>query len=297
MPELPTGFWSGWIVVLTLTSLGILLWVVLSIYATKDEAQNSLEEEPVWDESLREGSNSPPLWWFWMLLAAMVFSLIYLIMYPGLGSYSGVLNWSQGSRLAESYAEFEEIFAGRREQIANTPIISLQNDSELMELGERIFARECAACHGTNGRGQASLFPNLKDVDWQWGGSATDIETTIRHGRNARMISWKPILQSQQIADVAEYIQTLGTLSQRNQTQSHPGKVVYDQTCVACHGATGNGNPALGAPNLADDIWLYGGSSENIISSIADGRNGVMPAFNERLDDAQIHLLVALLAR
>jgi cytochrome c oxidase cbb3-type subunit III len=291
MADMPIGFWSGWIIVITLVGIATLAWLVISIYFSKD-ANRPPKVEPVWDNNLSEGSAAPPLWWFWMILAAMVFSLIYLMLYPGLGSYSGLLNWNQGSRVIESYEDYDESFADIRANISSTSLAELQNDLDLMNTAERIFARECSACHGPDARGQASLFPNLMDVDWQWGSSAEQIEQTIRAGRNANMLAWESILGAN-LEPVADYVMQLGDEG----SAPHTAKPVYDQNCAACHGADGSGNPLLGAPNLADDIWLYGGDLETITESIASGRSGVMPSFVERLDDAQIKLLVAMLAR
>jgi cytochrome c oxidase cbb3-type subunit III len=294
MADLPTGFWSGWIIVLTVVSLAALLWLTISIYFAADANKKvDPESEPVWDNDLREGSNAPPLWWFWLLLATLVFSLIYLMLFPGLGSYPGLLNWSQGSRVADSYENFEQNFAEARAKIVATSLAGIQNDLDLMQTAERIYKRECSACHGPDARGQASLFPNLVDVEWQWGSSAEQIEQTIRGGRSANMLAWQAILGDENINQVADYIIQLGD----SVSESHAGKLVYDQNCVACHGADGSGNILLGAPSLIDDIWLYGGDLKTVKASIAAGRNGIMPAFAQRLDDAQIKLLVAMLAR
>ena len=168
--DLPTGFWSGWIIVVTLVSLAGVCWLAYSLYFSADSHEEP-EVEPVWDNDLREGNKAPPLWWFWLLFAAMVFTLIYLILYPGLGSYAGFLNWSQGSRVAESYENFDATFADARAEIAAMSLSEIQNDLGLMDTADRMFSRECAACHGPDGRGQASLFPNLHDIDWQWGSS------------------------------------------------------------------------------------------------------------------------------
>jgi len=292
MADLPTGFWSGWVIVLTCVSLATLVWIVLSVYFSSDATAES-EIEPVWDNDLREGSSAPPLWWFWMLLASLVFSLVYLMLYPGLGSYKGLLNWSQGSRIIASYENYNASFEQVREDIAGASLAEIQNDLELMQIAERVFKRECSACHGLDARGQASLFPNLMDVDWQWGSSAEQIEQTIRGGRIANMLAWQPILGDDKVNQVTEYIMEFGEAG----SDTHPGHAVYQQNCAACHGLDGVGNPLLGAPNIADNIWLYGSDIEAIKASIATGRNGVMPAFAERLDDAQIKLLVAMLAR
>lgn len=292
MADMPSGFWSGWIIVLTLFSLAGVAWLVWSIYYGRDLKEES-EVEPIWDNNLEEGHNPPPLWWFWMLFGAMIFSLVYLMFFPGLGNYSGILNWSQGSRVAESYEDFQANFATAREEIVEMSLPELQNNLHLMDTAERIFRRECSACHGPEGRGQANMFPNLHDVDWQWGGSVEQIEQTIRGGRNANMIAWQGMLGDEGVNEVAEYVLTLD----EGGDDSLPGQARYQQNCAACHGPSGDGNPMLGAPRLSDDIWLYGGSLETVKATIAHGRFGVMPAFNERLDDAQIKLLIALLAR
>ncbi len=292
MADLPTGFWSGWVVVLTCVSLATLTWLILSVYFAPG-ANEHPDAEPVWDNDLREGSNAPPLWWFWMILAALVFSLVYLMLYPGLGSYTGLLNWSHGKRIVESYETYDTSFSEIRANIASADLAEIQNDLDLMQAAERVFRRECSACHGPDARGQASLFPNLMDIDWQWGSSAEQIEQTIRGGRVANMLAWQSILGEEAVVQVADYVTNLT----ENAAGDHPGQAVYQQSCAACHGVDGAGNTLLGAPNLADNIWLYGGDTETIKASIATGRAGVMPAFAERLDDAQIKLLVAMLAR
>jgi len=292
MADLPIGFWAGWVTVVTLVSLAALLWLILSVYSAK-EKEHELDSEPVWDENLREGTNAPPLWWFWLLLSAMVISLAYLALYPGLGSYKGLLNWSQGIRLAESYENFDSQFAGRRMEIADYSLAEIQNDLALMDTAERIFKRECSACHGPDGRGQAAMFPNLMDVDWLWGNSAEQIEQSIRGGRRALMPAWGSVIGNDSVQQVTDYVLQMNAAN----ADTLAGKAVFDQYCVACHGAQGAGNILLGAPNLVDSAWLYGSSRETVSTTIANGRGGVMPAFGERLDDTQIRLLVAMLAR
>lgn len=292
MADLPTGFWSGWIIVITLFSLAMLAWLAVSIYFGADGKVDP-DSEPVWDKDLREGANTPPMWWFWLLLGSMVFSLIYLMLYPGMGSYTGLLNWSQGRRLIESYENFDQNFEEIRAEIAATSLLELQNDLDLMQVAERIFTRECSACHGPEARGQASLFPNLMDIDWQWGSSPEQIEQSIRSGRSANMLAWSAVLDEKSVNEIGDYVLLLGEPG----AESHAGKAQYEQNCSACHGVDGSGNPLLGAPNLTDDIWLYGGDISSVRISIGSGRNGIMPAFDARLDNTQISLLVAMLAR
>jgi cytochrome c oxidase cbb3-type subunit 3 len=288
MTELPTGFWAGWIVVLTLVSLAFLCWFVFSIFFSRSDKQH---EGLVWDENLREGSNPAPMWWFWLILSALVFSLIYLMLYPGLGSYPGLLNWDSGSRVVRSEAVYQDEFGDYRRTVADAPLTTIHADVKVMASAQGVFDRNCAVCHGYEAQGQANLFPNLVDDDWQWGGSPAQIEQSIRGGRQAVMVSWGLVLGEQGVANVTSYVRALSA----GAADDHPGKMQYDQFCIGCHAVTGEGIPAIGGPNLADDIWLYGGSVQAVTESIANGRRGVMPAFGDRLDDTQIKLLVALL--
>ncbi len=289
MTDLPTGFWAGWVLVLTVVSVGVLCWFVFSMYFSKKDVQH---DDLVWDGNLREGSSPAPMWWFWFIFSALIFSVIYLMLYPGLGSYRGLLNWSSGSQVVQDNAAYEAEFGERRRSIVGATLADIHGDPKAMASAQGVFDRNCAVCHGYEAQGQAEMFPNLVDNDWQWGGSQAQIEQTIRSGRNAVMVAWAPVLGEQGVADVAAYVRTLS----KGAADDHPGKVQYTQFCAACHAADGTGNPALGAPNLADEIWLYGGSPEAVTESIANGRTGVMPAFGERLDDTQIKLLLALLS-
>ncbi len=293
MADMPTGFWSGWIAVVTLVSLAALGWLVFSIYFSKDGQEEG--EAHVWDETLTEGSNPAPMWWFWLILATMVFSVIYLMLYPGLGSYKGVLKWSQGGRLDESFTSYNAQFGKDRERIANATLIALRGDLAIMASARRIFDRKCGICHGSDASGQASRFPNLVDDEWQWGGDPGQIEQTIRAGRQATMIGWQAVLGDEGVADVSRYVLGLGKEVQAQ--EGAQGQTLYMQYCIDCHGETGDGNVLLGAPSLVNDVWLYGGSEEAVKRSIALGRNGFMPAFDDRLDDTQIRMLIAWLTR
>ncbi len=294
MADMPGDFWSGWIVVLTLVSAGVIGWLVWSVYFSPSPHRPEEEvKEPVWDGDLEEGSAPAPMWWFWLILGATVFSVAYLMLYPGLGSFSGMLQWSQDARVQDAYANYNDRFNMDRQAIADADLSDLQADAGLMETANRIFQRECAACHGRDGRGQISLFPNLMDVAWQWGGSPEQIEQSIRGGRQANMMAWAPMLETETMEQLTEYVIALGN----EDVEGHPGASAYEQNCASCHGPDGGGNSGLGAPALSDSTWLYGGDHDAVMESIAAGRNGVMPAFADRLDDAQIHLLVAWLAR
>lgn len=291
MADMPNDFWSGWIVILTVVSFVGLGWLVLSVYFLGDDGSHA-DPEPVWDQDLREGSTPAPIWWFWLIFAAMIFSVIYLMLYPGLGSFSGALEWSQGHQVQMNYDRFADEFGEIRDDIGAQTLPQLQADDQMMQVAQGVFNRNCAVCHGPEAEGQANLFPNLRSGHWQWGGDPAQIEATIRDGRQAFMMPWADVI-GENVDTVAEYVLALGT----DAAEGHAGQETFNSFCSACHGADGSGNPMLGAPSLADDNWLYGGDMASVVTSIAEGRNGIMPAFGERLDDLQVKLLVAWLLR
>jgi cytochrome c oxidase cbb3-type subunit 3 len=294
MADMPNDFWSGWIIVITVTSLIGLVWMIFSIYSGPADAHDEAEDGQVWDGNLREGSNPAPLWWFWLMLSLLVFSVLYLMLYPGLGSYQGALKWSQGGRLNASMETYQREFGGIRKLIKEAQLESLQADAAYMRSAQRIFDRNCAVCHGYDAAGQASMFPDLTDDEWQWGGSVAQIEQSIRHGRTAAMVGWSQILGGDEgVTRVANYVRVISS----DAAIGHPGQAQFNTFCIACHGPDGSGNAALGAPSLVDNVWLYGNSDAALHESIGNGRSGQMPAFGTRLDDTQIRLLLAWLTR
>ncbi|MGB5328581.1 MAG: cytochrome-c oxidase, cbb3-type subunit III, partial [Gammaproteobacteria bacterium] len=211
---------------------------------------------------------------------------------PGLGSFAGILGWtSQGSYEEEVErvdAKVGPLFA----RYQQTPVLDLIKDEDALKVGERLYATYCTTCHGSDARG-ARGYPNLRDNSWLWGGDPQSIKTTITNGRIAGMPAWEgPLGGTAGVDEVAQYVLSLSGRATISEL-AEKGKAKYDIFCVACHGPTGTGNTALGAPNLTDDIWLYGGSLTRISQSIANGRNGQMPAQGEFLGEAKVHLLSA----
>ncbi|MDX1556451.1 MAG: c-type cytochrome, partial [Xanthomonadales bacterium] len=192
-----------------------------------------------------------------------------------------------------SYQQYQAEFAESRQALLDASFDQLHANRDAMVAARGLYERNCSACHGPDGEGQASRFPNLVDDAWQWGGSVEQIDHTIRYGRQAAMPPWAAALGEDGVREVATYVQSMAKIA----GEAHPGRIKYTQFCVACHGPNGEGNPALGAPNLADDAWLYGNSLSEISVSLTEGRNGVMPAFGNQLDDVQIRLLTAWLTR
>jgi cytochrome c oxidase cbb3-type subunit 3 len=292
MADMPTEFWSGYIVGITVLTGIALAWLVYNVFFSGgSDAEVAVH---VWDESLREGTHPAPMWWFWLILATLAFSVIYLMLYPGLGSFKGALDWSQGGEVEAAARRFDGQFGPERERIAALPADQLGSDARAMRSGAHLFSVHCSACHGADAAGQAQLFPSLIDPAWQWGAAPEQIEQTLRAGRTAVMPPWQTVLQDDGVTAMTEFVQAMAE-GRTDEAGLADVRTQYVQLCSACHGADGAGNALLGAPALNDGAWLYGGDDDAIRVSIADGRNGVMPPFGARLDAAQIKLLTAWL--
>jgi len=288
-------FWHWYVAVITVLSIlgcGILLWSQ-STYKVKLRADGKpeLTTGHVWDEDLTELNTPMPRWWIVLFWLTIVFGFGYLALYPGLGSYAGKLGWNSSgeykAELKQAKAEYGPLFA----QYAQQDLKAVAADPHAQAIGERLFLTYCAQCHGSDARGSKG-FPNLADGDWLHGGEPSTIKQTIMQGRVGMMPPMGAALGSDKdIESVASYVRSLSGLS------ADPIKVSFGKpkfaACVACHGAKGEGNPALGAPNLADKVWLYGGSQETVMETIRKGRTNTMPAFGEFLGEEKVHVLAA----
>ena len=160
-----------------------------------------------------------------------------------------------------------------------------------MAIGERLFANNCSGCHGSDAKGSKG-FPNLTDNDWLYGGTPEKIVETITNGRNGIMPPMAAAVgSSEDVKNVANYVLSLSN-SPHNSIAAQLGKPKF-AACAACHGADGKGNQAIGAPNLTDNIWLYGWGEQAIITRINNGANNLMPAQSKRLSPEQIHVVGA----
>lgn len=291
MADFTSGFWTWFIGVTTVISIvGLIIFVYK--YSSKKTGGDKVETMGhVWDENLEEYNNPLPQWWFYWFMITLIWGAVYLILYPGLGSFAGVLGWSQVGQLEEEMQVAEEKYGPLYEQYKNTDIVLLSKDEAALKVGERLYASYCTTCHGSDARG-ARGYPNLRDDDWLYGGEPEAIKTTIMNGRVAAMPPWKGVLNEESIFNVTSYIEQL---SGREVDSMHAslGSEIYKTNCAVCHGADAKGNPMFGAPNLTDDIWLYGGSQKKIMESIVKGRNGNMPAHKEFLGEAKVHILSA----
>jgi len=283
-------FWSWFIIIPTV--IGILILFPF-VYYNRGTRQTGEAEKMghSWDEDLEEYNNPLPAWWLNLFYITIVFGIVYLILYPGLGSFGGVLGWSSTQRYEQEMEQAEARYGPIFEQYRETDIRTLADNAEAMETAERLYQNYCAQCHGSDARG-ATGFPNLRDDNWQWGGEPAQIYESILNGRNAAMPGWEAALGEEGVFNVTEYVLSLSG-RQHDPSVANQGKQQYDQLCVSCHGPGGKGNEALGAPNLTDRIWLYGGSQKTVMESIAKGRQGRMPPHEEFLGEAKVHLLSA----
>ena len=291
MADLPGDFWGGWIALITVASFVALVWLVIDIYRAPSDPE---DPHAVWDENLREGAKPAPLWWFWFILALMSLSVIYLMLYPGLGTWRGVLGWSQAGHYDARVADYQRRFGAARERLLAMSSDALAADGEAMASAAHVFASQCASCHGRDARGQASVFPDLRDAAWQWGGDEARISETIRAGRQAAMPPWKGVVGAPGVEKLADYVLAIAG-GHGGDSSVAEGSALFLQYCSACHGPDGSGNPMLGAPALNDAAWNYGGDRAAVVASIAGGRSGTMPAFGARLDETQVRLLAVWL--
>ena len=283
------SFWSYWIIILTTVTIVGISWI---LFANRKREQQSTEKTTghMYD-GIEELDNPLPAWWFYMFVITIVWGIGYLIVYPGMGNYAGAIGWTQVGQYDKEVAAAEEKYREMRDRYLALPVEEIAVDPAVRKMGMRLFANNCAQCHGADAGG-AYGFPNLRDDDWLYGGDAATIKATLVNGRQAVMPAWGSVIGDEGIADVTQYVLSLNGRDV-DPARAEAGKTVFQTYCVACHGADGTGNPALGAPNLTNGVWLYGGSAEQISQTLHAGRNGMMPAFKDTLSEDKIHILTA----
>jgi cytochrome c oxidase cbb3-type subunit 3 len=283
------SFWSYWIIILTTVTIVGISWI---LFANRKREQQSTEKTTghMYD-GIEELDNPLPAWWFYMFVITIVWGIGYLIVYPGMGNYAGAIGWTQVGQYDKEVAAAEEKYRDMRDRYLALPVEEIAVDPAVRKMGMRLFANNCAQCHGADAGG-AYGFPNLRDDDWIYGGDAATIKATLVNGRQAVMPAWGSVIGDEGIADVTQYVLSLNGRDV-DSARAEAGKTVFQTYCVACHGADGTGNPALGAPNLTNGVWLYGGSAEQISQTLHAGRNGMMPAFKDTLSEDKIHILTA----
>jgi len=284
---------SGWaIFIAVVTVLSLVACLGLLVIASRREVMaDDNTTGHVWDVDLREMNNPLPRWWMWLFVITVVFSAVYLAFYPGLGSFAGTLKWtSQGQYEAEqekARLAMVPVYA----RFATMPAEELAREVQAMGTGQRLFLNNCAACHGSDGRGSKG-FPNLTDGDWLGGNTHDAIKKNIAEGRIGMMPPMAAALgTAEDVRNVANHVLSLSGAT-HNAAAAQLGQAKF-AVCAACHGGDGKGNPALGAPNLTDKIWLHGGGEQAIVEIVNKGKQNVMPAHAKLLTTEQIHVLGA----
>jgi len=288
-----SSFWSNWITYISLSNVLACVWLIW--WASRPRKGDAAEGEVtghVWD-GLEEFNNPMPKWWLWLFYSTIVFALVYYVLYPGLPSLPGnVLDWSKEGEYQVEVDKAEAKYGPLFKQYAEQDIETIAKDEKALAMGGRIFSNYCAVCHASDAAG-APGFPNLTDNDWLWGGSPEQIEASVLNGRTAVMPAHEQILGSKEaVRQVAQYVVSLSG-REHDPVLAEKGKTHFDTICVACHMPNAQGNPALGAPNLTDKTWLYGGTLATIEKTIGEGRNGVMPAHKDFLGNDKAHLVAA----
>ncbi len=283
---------TSWLIVIP-TVLNIAGALVLLWWTSRSRGDEKVTETTghVWDGDLTEYNKPLPRWWLVLFVLTVLFGIAYLVIYPGLGSYKGTQQWSQEAQYDAQSKAAEAVLAKTFAPYEAVAVADLERDAAALRIGRNLFLNNCAGCHGSDARG-APGFPNLTDQDWLWGGAPDAVLTSIRDGRAGVMPGWLPVLGEGGVEDILAYVMSLsGRKLPAGNVAS--GKQKFEQICAACHGADAHGNPLLGAPNLTDKVWLHGGALATIRSTIANGRQGQMPAHAERLGEVRTKLLAA----
>ncbi len=292
MADFTSGFWSWYIIVGVVGGIVAMFW--LNRWMSGSTVKEGEKVKPVghvWDEDLQELNNPLPRWWLNLFYVTLVFGIGYLALYPGLGTWRGLLGWTETGQYDREMAAADKEYGPLYEKYSKEDLLTLATDRAALKTGERLFVNYCSNCHGSDAGGGPG-FPNLRDNDWLYGGDPQTIQTTILNGRQGAMPAWGAVLGPEGVSNVAEYVLSFSGRS-TDAAAAAAGKEKFQQLCVACHGPEGKGNQAMGAPNLTDNIWLYGGSKKTIMETIEKGRGGRMPAWAGFLGEAKVHLLAA----
>ena len=292
MSDFVNGFWGYYVAFVVLAGIAWCLWLIFSQREWLKPQPGKVEDTGhVWDGDLREMNNPVPRWWTMMYVIMCLFGLGYLVLYPGLGAFQGSLAYTSAQEVKQDQAALDATVKPIYARFANMDIPQIAADPEAHLIGERLFLNNCAQCHGSDAKGSAS-FPNLIDGDSIYGRQPEVLLTSITQGRNGVMPALGAAIDARTAGDIAQYVRSLSGLA-HDQIRSLRGKPEYMNTCAACHGPEGKGNKALGAPNLTDDVWLYGSSEAAIVQGIVNGRNNRMPAQDQTLTSEQIRLVAA----
>jgi len=289
MSDFVSDFWNLYVIVIVLAS--ILACAVLLVVQGKATFTPGKTMGHVWDETLEEYNNPMPKWWSWMFVITVVFALVYLALYPGLGNFKGALGWTSAGQHKVEVDKMDATVKPLFDKYLAMDLKAVAADKQAMEMGKRLYMTYCMQCHGADARG-AKGFPNLADADWLYGGEPEQIKETIANGRMGVMPPHAH-LGADTIKDLANFVRSLSGLSNDSVRAAKGQEAFASAGCLGCHGPDGKGMQAVGAPNLTDKVWLYGSSEATITETITAGRQNKMPAWKEFLGDAKVHLLSA----
>ncbi len=294
------------IFVITIVMLSLFGYIVLLWSSSKMKAGVKLGEQMKheWD-GIKELNSPLPRWWFWTFLACIFWGFGFAFYYPALGNYEGYSKWTEAKQYEEEVKETNEKYNAYYSAITKGSVEEMAKDPRVIKTGRRLFVNNCAVCHGSAANGSQS-FPNLTDKDWLYGGESKTILQSITNGRNgvmpAQRASVEAIAKSQglntetAVDDTVDYVLSLSGHGKGNEA----GKKIFSMVCAACHTPAGTGMKALGAPNLTDNTWLYDTGEQSvdslrstILTSIEEGRSGIMPAHKEILSEDKIKTLAA----
>lgn len=276
--------WSWFVIIGTLGSLVLIAALLFGNRKTSGEDTTGHEYD-----GIQELDNAMPMWWVGMFVLTILYAVGYLIWYPGLGNVKGAAGWTSLNQWQGEVEQHDTRFAPMYAKLSAMSPEELAEDRIAQQVGRRLFINNCSTCHGVTAEGSFG-FPNLTDGEWIWGSGFANVKQAILGGRVAVMPAWGAALGDDGVADVTQYVLSLAT-REHDQAAAARGKTRFDTLCMACHGMDGTGNPMLGAPNLTNDIWLYGGSADEIAFTIRNGRNGAMPSFATVLGEEKAHVL------
>jgi cytochrome c oxidase cbb3-type subunit 3 len=286
-----SGFWSLYVIVLVVINFVGALWLLQAL-SKREVAGDEEATDHIWDEDLREYNSPLPRWWLWLFWISAVFMVVYLIIFPGLGNFSGVLGWSQVGQYQQEVSAADTRYGDIFNAFNGVSLTEMSADPDAVRLGRNLFLNNCTGCHGSDGRG-ARGYPNLTDGVWLYGGEPEAIQLSITNGRTGVMPAWGAVLGEEGTDQVVAYVLSLSGRADADSALLASGQQKFVQFCSACHGADGQGVKALGGANLTDDDWLHGSRETDIRDVINNGRANQMPAQANLLSEDRIRTLVA----
>ena len=292
MADFTSSFWNYWIVFFTVIGIAGCAWLVFTLSRKKVRKGEPVDTTGhVWDVDLQELDNPLPRWWMNMFYMLIGIAVLYLVLFPGLGAAKGLLGWTSTGEYKTELAKAEAVYGPIYKRFASMTVEETATHPEAVAIGQRLFLNNCAQCHGSDARGSLG-FPNLVDADWQYGGDGESIKIGILEGRMGMM---PPMVDAvggpAGVTPVAHYVRSLSG-AKHDAALAAAGQQLF-AACAACHGEKGEGMHALGAPNLTDKTWLYGGSIATIEEAIIKGRMGVMPAWAKIIGEDKSHIVAA----